>query len=391
MRAVPPYFSAMRALVLALMVATPALAQSPSLQFHGFLSARAIGVKSEPSWLEGGFGKFDVGADARDDRRVREVGEAQVGLDWRPAQWLLVHADGVARHEPSRSGGRGVGVVQAYIDVFNDHWRLRAGSFWLPTSRENIDPLWTSPYTITYSAWNTWIAQEVRPIGVDLQWSPNFYVTAGATAFRGNDTMGTLLAARSWTLGNRLTVYDEPLPALSESTKPIERDLDHRNGYSGRLRVQLPERAMIQVAHVENRAELVPLIDNQEPWHTRFDVVSASVGTTSPTTVSAEYARGWTAVAFPGGSFRMDFATAYLLASHKSGNDRWSARIERFTTDGHDAEPIERGHAVTLAWLHDSGPHVRYGLELVRVNARHPVFPANPGGTTATAEVRYAF
>lgn len=385
----------MRALLLTLLLALPAFAQTKSFEFHGFFTGRAIGVRSVPSWLERDVGKFDIGADARHDTRVREVAQAQLGFDWTPVRWLLVHADGVARHEPSGSGGRRAGVVQGYVDLFNDHWRLRAGSFWLPTSRENIDPLWTSPYTITYSAWNTWIGQEVRPIGMDLQWSPNFYVTAGATAFRGNDTMGTLLAARSWTLGSRLTVYDESLPALGDSTKPIERDLDHRNGYAGRLRVQLPERAMIQLAHLDNRAELVPLIDNQVPWLTRFDVVSASVGTTSPTTISAEYARGWTAVAFLGGSFRMDFAAAYLLASHKRGNDRWSARLERFTTNGHvpsefDTTP-EHGHAVTLVWLRDAGPHVRYGLELVRVNARHPAFAVNPSGTTATAEVRYGF
>lgn len=371
------------------------LAQSTPFQFHGYLSARAIHVKSEPSWLEGSVGKFDVGGDARDDARTREQLQAQIGFDWQPKAWLLVHADGVARHEPSGSQGKRAGVVQGYVDLFNEHWRLRAGSFWLPTSRENIDPLWTSPYSITYSAWNSWVAQEVRPIGADLQWSPNFYVSAGATVFRGNDTTGTLLAARSWTLGNRMTVYDEVLPAVNEVTKPVERDLDNRNGYAGRLRLQLPERALIQVTHVDNRAELVPLIDHQEPWLTRFDVLGATIGTQSPTSVSAEYASGWTTVAFPGGTFRMDFATAYLLLSHKRGNDRWTARVERFSTNGHIFDPgdtsRERGHAITAAWFHEANPHMRYGLEVVRITAQHPAFGVDPGGTTATAEVRYAF
>ena len=105
--------------------------------------------------------------------------------------------DGLARHEQSGTVGKRAGIVQAYADLSISALRLRAGSFWLPTSRENVDPLWTSRYTITYSALNSWIGQEVRPLGADLQFSPNFYFTMGATAFRGNDTMGTLLASRA--------------------------------------------------------------------------------------------------------------------------------------------------------------------------------------------------
>ena len=41
---------------------------------------------------------------------------------------------------------------------------------------------------------------------MDLQWSPNFYASVGATAFRDNDTAGALLAWRGWSVGNRLTV-----------------------------------------------------------------------------------------------------------------------------------------------------------------------------------------
>jgi hypothetical protein len=156
---------------------------------------------------------------------------------------------------------------------------------------------------------------------------------------------------------------------------------------------------MIQFTHIDNRAELKPAIYDQTPWLTRFDVVSASAGANSPTTVAAEYAWGDTTVAFPIGpsigTFTMDFATTYVLISHKRGNDRWTGRIERFTTNGSHFDPAdftrERGHAVTAAWLHDSGPHVRYGLEYVHVTARHPAFGVDPGGSTITAEIRYGF
>lgn len=390
------------AIVLSL-VALPAVAQTSSLQFHGFLTARGTRVKAQPSWTEGGAGRFDVGAASPDVQRTVSSGVAQLGIDWTPAQWLAFHVDGLARHEPSGTIGSRGGLVQAYVDLYNDHWALRAGSFWLPTSRENVDPLWNSRYTITDSALNSWIGQEVRPLGVDLQYSPNFYVTFGATAFRGNDTMGTELAARGWTFGNRVSVYNEgiALPEDGERTKPFWHDLDGRNGYSGRIRIQLPERALLQLARIDNRTQLAPgYVNGQTPWRTRFDVIGGTLGTNGPTTLAAEWASGRTSVGFPGGSFTMNFETAYLLISRKQGAERWSVRGDRFSTRNHlhraNDGSREHGTAVTVAWLHDVSKQLRAGAEYARVKGDRPGvasggFDPRTGGSTVTLELRYGF
>ena len=373
------------AAALCIITATAASAQTSTFQLRAFLSARGIRVESEPSWTEGGRGRFDVGATAPGDKRTRNVDVAQIGFDWKPLNWLLIHADGLARHEPSGTIGKRSGLVQAFADVGTEKLRLRAGAFWLPTSRENVDPLWNSRYTITYSALNTWIGQEVRPVGADLQYAPNFYVTAGVTAFRANDTMGTVLADRGWTLGNRLSVYNEDIavPPPDSLTKPIGDDLDHRNGYAERLRVQMPERAMLQVTHIDNRATLVPGAAPEIPWRTKFNIIGGEIGSTSPTTLVAEWTKGDTTVAFPGGTFTLNFNTAYLLLSHKTESDRFSARVERFETKytGED----DRNRAFTVAWLRDANPHVRYGAEYTRVTGDGPV------GSTITLELRLAY
>src|SRR2546430_8811925 len=164
-----------RAVVLFLCtMSSAAFAQSSSTRLYAFISARTVYVKAPQSWASGGFGRFDVGANDIGKHRTVNLQVAQLGFDWTPARWLLIHADGVARHEPSGTVGKHAGVIQAYADLFTEHLRFRAGSFWLPTSRENIDPLWTSRYTITFSALNSWMGQEVRPIGADFQFSPNF-------------------------------------------------------------------------------------------------------------------------------------------------------------------------------------------------------------------------
>ncbi|MBV9070691.1 MAG: hypothetical protein JO231_18400 [Acidobacteria bacterium] len=198
-------------LALLLALTAPALAQS-SFQLHGFVSGRGIYTSGQPSWLQGGFGRLDTGAGDVGGHRTVALGVAQIGAEWAPASWIDLHAHGVARRDQSGAGGKRAGVVEAYVDLHSEHFEVRAGQFFLGTSRENVGPLWTSPYTVSFSPLNSWIGEEFRPVGVDLAWRPNFYVTAGATAFRNNDSMGALLAWRGWSVGNRLSVYNEALP-----------------------------------------------------------------------------------------------------------------------------------------------------------------------------------
>ena len=126
------------ALLVVFLISANAFGQQSSFQLHGFLSGRAIYVHSQPSWAEHGFGRFDVGAKTADDTRIVNLDVAQLGFDWTPTSWLLLHADGIARQEPSTTEGSRAGVVQGFVDLFTEHLRLRAGSFFLPTSRENV-------------------------------------------------------------------------------------------------------------------------------------------------------------------------------------------------------------------------------------------------------------
>ncbi len=370
----------MRFVVALLASLLPIAASAQTFQIHGFLTARGIYVESQPSWTTGGIGRFDVGAASPKSHSTVNVDIAQLGADWTPTTWLLLHADGIGRHEPSGTRGSRWGLLQAFVDLHtvSESLRLRAGTFWLPTSLENIDPLWTSRYSITDSALNTWIGEEVRPLGVDLQYKPSFYFSIGATAFRGNDTMGTELAARGWSFGNRLSVYDEKLPLPDgTTTRAIGPDLDGRIGYSGRGRIELPERALLQIAHIDNRAQLAPEIKGQTPWHTRFNIVGASIGTTSPITLSAEWARGSTSVStMPASVSTINFNTIYVLLSQKTGISRWTFRAEQFSTSSSEAYGYdvnrESGHAFTVAWLLSPTPQVRWGAEWVRVIGKRP-------------------
>lgn len=401
-------------LLMAAAQVTPASSRqdagAASFVLSGFLTARAASVTSQPSWLDGGFGRYPIGAASARDSAFRANGLLQLGADWTPSAWFTAHAQGLARLEPSGSKGRRAGLVEAYAELHGESWRLRAGQFFLPTSRENSGPLWTSPYTITWSALNTWIGEEVRPVGADVQWSPSFYLTAGATAFRDNDTSGALLAWRGWSFGNRLSVYNEvlPLPPLFSlpigfpgqraGTIPFERDLDGRLGYSVRARFTLPERANVQLTRVDNRGDR-RLHNGEYAWRTRFDMIGGQLGTTSPTTLLAEYAWGTTGMGKPPNFVDARFYAGYLLVSHKAARLRTSARIDVFGTSDRDGvleKNQEHGIGWTLAAFYEPNDHLRTGLEYSSVSAQRPAavqsgFDGNTDGRTVTLELRWRY
>ena len=360
------------AAILILVVALGAHAQTKTFTIDGFFTARGANTGDRPSWLERGPNRFDA-------RGTDGFAIAQLGADWNPNEHFDAHVSGLARREPSSFGGRRAGIVEAYVDANAGGFQLRAGQFFLPTSRENKGPLWTSPYTLSFSALNTWIGEEVRPIGVDLQWRSQFYWTVGATAFRGNDTSGTLLGWRGWAIGSRLTVYNEPLPlppledfALqSPNTRPFEKDLDGRTGFAERVRFTLPERANVQLTHYDNRGDKL-LHGDEYAWKTRHTQLSGEIGTNAPTTFAAEYMWGDTGMGLPNRPHvQTDFYAWYALLTHKVGRNRFTGRIESFAVLDHAHATVDvyddHGHAWTLAWLYDVTPKLRAGAEFVQI------------------------
>lgn len=407
-------------LATALLFSSPVLAQQQTFRLFGYAYGRTVSVQSPPSWLAGGFGRFGNGARSGSDHRNLAEALGQLGAEWTPSRYFDAHVQGLGRTQPSGYGGRAAGIAELYVDgrAFVgpvDELQLRAGQFFLPTSRENKEELWASPYTITWSALNSWIGEEVRPVGLDLQWKHGFYVTVGITGFRDNDTMGTLLAWRGWAVGNRLSVYDEvlPLPPLdsllhgdftgkqrSDGTRPFERDLDGRTGISERLRLSLPERANIQFTHLDNRGDHL-LHRGEYAWATKYDQISAELGNSEATVIALEYMKGSTAMGRPQAAhIDLGFASGYVLVSKKSGRWRTTLRAERFSTTDRvnlaNDEYGERGRAYTAAVLYDVSDRSRAGVEYTKMTGARPGVAESGGdasldGRTVTLELRYKF
>ncbi len=402
-----------------------ALVLAQTIDLTGYVAARGVNATGPASWLEGGFGRLEAGGDRDDFDAV-----AHVGVDWRPTKWLELHASGVARSDVRDEDA---GLVEAYADIRKefafDELRVRGGFFFLPTSKENKDDNWASPYTIHFSALNTWIGEEVRQLGIDLQYrhttNSGHTITGGATAFRGNDTMGTLLGWRGWSVGDRLTTYGEtlPLPPLGslelpngpfwrqrdDGTQPFGEDLDDHIGYSARVRYGIPQRGNIQYTYLDNGGDraLYPSATTESgeySWKTRFHLLGLELGNPDSFTVAAEYMLGDTYMGLPRlkpNFVEAGFWSTYLLVSEKRGRNRWTARYDLFKTEDEDETPLgedndESGKSWTFTWMYDVTPSIRAAAEFTQISGNREAaqqygFDPSTTGHSFTLEVRYRF
>jgi hypothetical protein len=341
-----------------LVLATPARA-GEALQWSAFALARA-------SSHDSGVPLGDGGATA----------QLQLGIDWRPSMTLGTHVHLLARNDAEGSKRGRVGVVEAYVEAKlhpgRDRVRIMAGAFFLPTSRENVDALWATPYTITPSALNSWLGEELRPIGVDVAYTLRNSLTGGVTLFRGNDTFGALPAARGWAMRDHWALLGEHLPVDGTYFTSVSAETDGRVGWSARGRWN-NEFANVQLTHIDNRADAMEYGELFN-WATRFDIAGADF-TMNDWTVAAESGWGTTIIDVFGTRYPSDIRASYLLVSRRFANARASLRGDTFAV-----EDIHR-HAVTAALFWYPRGNLRAGVEAV----------AATGQRRASVELRYSF
>jgi hypothetical protein len=400
------------------------LALGQSAEVHGVAAGRIYGTEGQASWIEGGYGRLTEGALRPSDSRAGLRGRLHLGLDLKLSEDFGLHAHGTLQGEPSSSRGALGGLVEAFLQYRPEltprtSLRFRVGLFFPSNSLENTERLWQSPYTITLSALNTWIGEEVRMSGLDAQLQRKIggddRLDVAGAVFGVNDPAGTLLAWRGWSFGDRLTTVGEalPLPPLtsfapggafadqrSDGTVPTD-ELDHNVGWQARLRWARPGVALVQGAYTDNGGDR-RFYRGQYSWRTRFAQAGIQIQAGTKLTLVAEGAFGDTGMGpeAPGGP-RVDvrFRVGYALASWADKGVRVSVRADRFRNQDLDgtAEPDdERGWSFTAAAFWQPRPHVRLGLEYVDVRAARPAARssgADPDtdARRGQAEVRFLF
>jgi hypothetical protein len=361
--------------------------------FHGLVEVRVAAADGERSWLDGGFGKTGVSG-GRDDWRA-DAELTLAAIEWRPRFNFAISGVVTALVQPDLSPK--VDLGEAYLNLKAPptpagRFSGRIGVFYPPVSMEHDGVAWTTPDMLSGSMLNSWIGEEVKVMGVEATFQRSLGahdVEATAAVFGWNDTSGTLLTFRGWaTHGVRTGISTEfELPPLSPfaamfqppDTYPF-RELDNRAGYYGRLAWRPPAPVSFNALYYDNAGNRTAVdADGQWAWETRFLNVGIKWEPSETTKVLAQAMNGETLMGYrkPGGLwFDMGFRAAYVLATHKLGDDAVSGRIDWFRTTDRSFQAIddnaEDGWALTAAWRHRLAPHADILFEAQHVNSKRP-------------------
>lgn len=361
------------------------------LDWSGLLDVRAVASDTATSWNEAGLGKQRYGT-AHDGLRL---GQGILRLNTDLADELSASVVFKAADE-----GRGVlDVSEAWL-----HWkpvpvsawqtRVKVGAFFPAMSLENDGLGWTTTRTISASAVNSWVGEELRTLGVEGRWARRGRFSGSphdigltAAVFAGNDPAGTLLAWRGWGVGDRITGLSEPLqladlPVYRPSGRIFKqsrdvrelREIDNRLGFYLGADYSYAGWLNVAVMHYDNRGDPLVVKHGQYSWPTRFNHINLRLLPGDDWELMAQVmevstSMGQNAVNVRGKAW-------YVLLGHPLGAGHIALRHDRFMLEENDRLPSdpndERGHAWALAYRYPLTTKVTLIAEWLQIDSTRP-------------------
>ncbi|MDD4915900.1 MAG: hypothetical protein PHW13_12780 [Methylococcales bacterium] len=341
----------------------------PDLDIHGMLDLRYQHPEGPVSWVAGGLGKlsYDQGQSGGNIFSLNQAALLmQSRFNWSWSGSLTAKYSDRQNTPLDISEG-----FLLYKPVSTSAWRFsgRLGAFMPPVSLENTGVGWSSPYTLSNSAINSWVGEELKVFGgeaqLGYQLSGGERITVFGAGFGNNDTAGVLLAWRGWSLDNYTATLNDSyaiptqtgllalFPRQSAYTRPFV-EVDDRPGFYSGFSLESPGFAKFRAMYYDNRGNPGVVRNGQYAWHTRFgdfglkmdlpwEIELIGQGMLGRTQMGGEIA----------GLFAVDtlFWSESLLLSRKFGSQRLSARYDNFGASEHDYLPQdpnnESGYAFT--------------------------------------------
>jgi len=346
------------------------------------VDGRLVSSNGQKSAMSGGLGELRFG----ESKSGVQLGRARLALSQPVGNVLALHLDASYWGDDDKSP---VDVTEAYaeyrpypIDGFRV--RVRGGAFYAPISLENRAAGWESPYTLSSSAINNWIAEEVRTIGLETQaeWlgtrlGHSFDLSVVGAVYRWNDPIGGVLASKGFGISDRQTGLfgrvGMPGVAPLRGREPFH-EIDGRTGYYGGLELRYLDRLTLRALHYDNRADPTAYDArlNDYAWQMKFDSAGARYESPGGWTLITQWLQGETYVDAPASEREWPFNARFFLISKRFGRHSLSARYDDFSIGFsiNDFDLGEQtGHAWTLAYVAELTPNWRVTLEWVRVDS----------------------
>jgi len=358
-------------------------AEAVDLSFSGFADGRIIAPSGETSWLNGGLGKFTFGGNGGNARFVQAVGQGSLSLD----DDLNVVA--VARAEPNQPSG--INALEAYLSWHpqsddNLQWSAKVGAFFPTISLENDDLGWTSPYTLTPSAINSWIGDELRTLGGEavIRWHTDVGTFSPMMAlFCCNEPAGILIADRGWSMDDIPTgLFGRvPLPDATETlfhaavpgSAGLFNQIDSRVGWYAGASWQMADIGKLSLVRYDNEADPASKTASDTSWATHFWSLGARTQFGSLVLIAQGITGNTMIVPRPGLVSLTNFQSAFLLASYDWDDWRLSGREDQFQTRHPAATPSpfsEDGHASTASLSWSGFDWLRLTGEVIAMDSR---------------------
>ena len=344
-------------------------AQAVEFDFHGYVDVRVVAATQLRSYLDGGTGllRFEDNSGTTSLHFAEAVGQGHVQIT------PDLSAVAVVRVEPEQHTL--FDFLEAYaryrpVSTSAWRWSVKAGAFFPPVSLENTEIGWTSYWTLTPSAINSWVGDELRTIGGEgtVEWrGDDGTLTLIGAIFGWDDPAGVLMADRGWTLDDRPTgLIDHPrepdmtvilFGGTPPEHTPMFKEIDGRAGWYAGASWDQSDLGHIELIRYDNEANSAAHVVDYFAWKTDFWDVGASKQF-GEFTVLAQGMTGQTIITpFAGFQSMTDFDAAYALIGWERGEWRLASRVEIFDTNqrnpGADLPFSEHGHAFTVAasWL----------------------------------------
>jgi hypothetical protein len=349
------------------------------------LDLRLVDSDGRNGYLDGGFGKLRF--DSRDQGlqlgRARLAWRGGIGGDWHAS------VDASAWNVHDRNV---IDLTEALIEwrpVPGSAWRshVKIGAFFPPISLEHRAPGWSNPYTISSSALNTWVGEELRTIGVAYELEHLGIADGGridfgvnAAVFGWNDPAGVELALRGFSLNDRQTPLFGRIGTYAfggRGQRVIFSEIDGRPGYHAGAYVRTDNGLEVRALHYDNRGDRAEYKSSISDfaWNTDFDSMGLRYDAPGGSTLIAQKLKGVT-YASPDLFRCWTFDTWFVLAAHRFGRHRFAVRYDDFSvlqTTEHSPPPWSRdvGHALTIGWTYALREHVELAAEWLRIESLH--------------------
>jgi hypothetical protein len=350
-------------------------------EIEASLDLRLVESDGRDSFLDGGLGKlrYDADDDGLQFGRARLAWRGSAGGNWHAT--VDVSAWSLDDHNA-------IDLTEAYLEwrpVPTSPWRsnIKIGAFYPPISLEHRASGWSNPYTISGSALNTWVGEELRTIGVAYELDHLGIADGGrfdfgmhAAVFGWNDPAGVVLAFRGFSLNDRQTplfgrigthAYGGP------EQRVIFSEIDNRPGFHAGAYVKHDSGLEVRALRYDNRADRTDFKAsiNDWAWHTKFNSLGARYDAPAGFTVITQWLKGTTnASSDLLNSWR--FNTAFLLVAHEFGNHRLAARYDDFEVGPTMAGAPwaeEDGDALTFSWTWKLREHVELATEWLQIDS----------------------